>query len=98
VLEGLRSAATQALPNNRRRAKDCIMSKEQDNKAIVGRWFTEFWGKSWNPRVVEELGAPDILLQYLLQAPRRGRADVKTFMTEFREAFPDLSVDTLSKH
>jgi predicted ester cyclase len=28
----------------------------------------------------------------LLQAPRRGRADVKVFMTEFRQAFPDLSV------
>jgi len=55
-------------------------TKSQNNLAIVDRWFTEFWGKSWNPRVVEELGAPDILLQYLLQAPRRGRADVKTFM------------------
>jgi hypothetical protein len=75
-----------------------MCSKSQDNKAIVDRWFTELWGKSWNPRVVEELGAPDVVLQYLLQAPRRGRADVKTFMTEFREAFPDLSVDTLSKH
>ena len=55
-------------------------TKSQNNLAIVDRWFTEFWGKSWNPRVVEELGAPDILLQYLLQVPRRGRADVKTFM------------------
>jgi predicted ester cyclase len=64
----------------------------QDNKAIVERWFKEFWGKSWNPTIVEELGAPDILLQYLLQAPHRGRADVTRFMTEFREAFPDLSV------
>jgi hypothetical protein len=71
--------------------KEQVMSsmKSQDNKAIVDRWFTEFWGKSWNPEIVDELGAPDILLQYLLQAPRRGRADVKTFMTEFREAFPD---------
>jgi predicted ester cyclase len=67
------------------------MSKEQDNKAIVGRWFTEFWGKSWNPSVVDELCAPDMLLQYLLQAPYRGGADVKTFMTELREAFPDMS-------
>ncbi len=25
------------------------MSKEQENKAIVGRWFTEFWGNPWNP-------------------------------------------------
>jgi predicted ester cyclase len=66
------------------------MSKEQDNKAIVGRWFTEFWGNPWNPKVVDELAAPDILLQYSLHAPRRGREDVKNFMIDFREAFPDL--------
>ena len=67
------------------------MSKEQDNKAIVGRWFTEFWGNPWNPEVVDELVTPEILLQYSLHAPRRGREDVKTFMTGFRDAFPDLS-------
>ncbi len=67
------------------------MSKEQDNKAIVGRWFTEFWGDTWNPRIVDELAAPDMLLQYSLHEPRRGRADVKAFMTAFREAFPNLS-------
>ena len=66
------------------------MSREQDNKAIVGRWFTEFWGETWNPGIVDELAAPDILLQYSLHAPRRGRADVKAFMTAFREAFPNL--------
>jgi predicted ester cyclase len=66
------------------------MSKEQENKAIVGRWFTEFWGNPWNPKIVDELAAPDILLQYSLHAPRRGREDVKNFMTDFREAFPDL--------
>ena len=67
-------------------------SKAWDNKAIVDRWFTEFWGQSWNPRVVDELCAPDVLLQYLLQRPHCGRADVKTFMTKFREAFPNLRV------
>lgn len=66
------------------------MSKEQDNKAIVARWFTGFWGNPWNPKIVDELAAPDILLQYSLHAPRRGREDVKNFMTDFREAFPDL--------
>jgi predicted ester cyclase len=66
------------------------MSKEQDNKAIVGRWFTELWGNPWNPKVVDELATPDILLQYSLHAPRRGREDVKEFMIGFREAFPDL--------
>jgi predicted ester cyclase len=68
------------------------MSKEQDNKAIVGRWFSEFWGDRWNPGIVDELAAPDIVLQYLLQAPHHGRDDVNTFMTTFREAFPDLHV------
>ena len=67
------------------------LSKEQENKAIVGRWFKEFWGNPWNPKVVDNLAAPDILLQYSLHAPRRGRDDVKAFMIAFREAFPDLS-------
>ena len=67
------------------------MSKEQDNKAIVGRWFKEFWGSPWSPGVVDELAARDILLQYSLHAPRRGRDEVKKFMIGFREAFPDLN-------
>jgi predicted ester cyclase len=32
-----------------------------------------------------------MLLQYSLHEPRRGHADIKAFMTDFREAFPDLS-------
>ena len=66
------------------------MSKEQDNKAIVGRWFTDFWGKSCNLGIVDELAQPDMLLQYSLHAPRRGHDDIKRFMTDFRAAFPDL--------
>ena len=67
------------------------MSKESDNKAIVGRWFTEFWGKTCNLRVVDELAASDMLLQYSLHGPRRGRDNIKAFMTDFRRAFPDLN-------
>lgn len=66
------------------------MSKESDNKAIVGRWFTDFWGEKCNLAIVDELAAPDMLLQYSLHEPRRGRADIKAFMTDFRAAFPDL--------
>jgi len=69
----------------------CIMSMEQENKEIVGRWFTEFWGNPWNPKVIEELAAPDMLLQYSLHAPRRGHEDVADFMAGFRKAFPDLA-------
>jgi predicted ester cyclase len=67
------------------------MSKEEDNKAVVGRWFTEFWGKSFNPGVIDEIAAPDMLLQYSLHEPRRGRDDIKAFITDFRAAFPDLN-------
>jgi predicted ester cyclase len=67
------------------------MSKEQDNKAVVGKWFEGFWGNPWNPEIIDQLAAPDMLLQYSLHEPRRGRDDVKAFMTGFREAFPDLS-------
>jgi predicted ester cyclase len=66
------------------------MSREQDNKALVGRWFEGFWGNPWNPRIIDELAAPDMLLQYSLHAPRRGREDVRNFMMDFRAAFPDL--------
>jgi predicted ester cyclase len=67
------------------------MAQEQENKAVVGRWFNEFWGSPWNPEVIDELATPDMLLQYSLHAPRRGREDVRSFMIGFREAFPDLN-------
>ena len=63
----------------------------ENNKEIVGRWFKEFWGNPWNPEIVDELAAPDMLLQYSLLAPRRGRDDVRAFMVAFRDAFPDLN-------
>ncbi len=67
------------------------MSKEANNKAIVGRWFTAFWGKTCDLTIVDDLAAPDMLLQYSLHAPRRGRDDIKAFMSAFRTAFPDLN-------
>ena len=41
------------------------MSIEQDNKAIVGRWFTNFWGKTCDLGIVDEVAAPGMLLHYL---------------------------------
>lgn len=69
------------------------MSKEEENKAIVGRWFTDFWGKTCNLDAVDTLADLDMLLQYSLHNPRRGRTDIKAFMTGFREAFPDLNFE-----
>jgi predicted ester cyclase len=67
------------------------MSKETTNKAVVGRWFTEFWGKQVNLAVIDEIAAPNMLLKYSLHEARRGRNDIKAFMTDFRAAFPDLN-------
>jgi predicted ester cyclase len=67
------------------------MSLQDDNKAVVGRWFTDFWGKTCNLGVVDEIAAPDMLLKYSLHEPRNGHADIKAFMTGFRAAFPDLN-------
>jgi predicted ester cyclase len=67
------------------------MSKESENKAIVGRWFTNFWGETCDLSIVDEIAAPNMLLQYSLHEPRRGRDDIKAFMTDFRKAFPNLN-------
>lgn len=62
----------------------------QDNKTVVARWFMEFWGNPWNPRIVNELATSGIFLHYPMHEPKKGRAAVTSFMTEFRNAFPDL--------
>src|ERR1700732_1580558 len=67
------------------------MSNASENKIIVGRWFTDFWGKTCNLGIVDELAAPDMLLRYSLHKERRGRVDIKAFMSGFRKAFPDLN-------
>jgi predicted ester cyclase len=70
--------------------EETIMSTEE-NKAIVGRWFTEFWGKEFNPAVIDELAAPDIRFEYSLHEALRGRDAVRAFAEKFRAAFPDLN-------
>lgn len=67
------------------------MTKQEDNKAVVVRWFTDFWGETCDLSVVDDIAAPDMLLKYSLHEPRRGRDDIKAFMTDFRAAFPDLN-------
>ncbi len=62
----------------------------EDNKAVVGRWFTEFWGADFNPAVIDEIAAPDIRFEYSLHAPLKGREQVHAFAKAFRAAFPDL--------
>lgn len=67
------------------------MGNQENNKAIVARWFTEFWGKNVNLAVIDDIASPDMLLRYSMHEPRRGHADIKAFMRDFRAAFPDLN-------
>lgn len=67
------------------------MMSVEENKTVVGRWFTEFWGENLNPAVIDELAAPDIRFSYSLHAPCHGRDEVRAFATKFRDAFPDLN-------
>ncbi len=68
------------------------MSKE--NKAIVVRWFTEYW-KNGNVAIVDELGTDDLVFSYPLHGNLRGREAVKKMLVELRGAFPDLSFDVV---
>lgn len=63
----------------------------EDNKAIVGRWFTEFWGPEFKPAVIDEIASPDLRFEYSLPAPCKGRDQVRQLATAFRAAFPDLA-------
>jgi SnoaL-like polyketide cyclase len=74
-----------------------MMWKQRENKTIAVSWLEGFWGNPWDPTVVDELAAPDILLQFLLHRPRRGRDEVKKFMIELREAFHELEFHSASE-
>src|SRR3954453_14313948 len=65
----------------------------EDNKAVVARWFAEFWGPDYNPGVIDELAAPDIRFEYSMHAPLRGREQVREFAGAFRGAFPALGFE-----
>jgi len=69
----------------------------EENKAIVGRWFAEFWGPDYNPAVIDELAAPEIRFEYSLHAPCRGRDQVREFAAKFRAAFPGLAFGATAK-
>jgi predicted ester cyclase len=66
------------------------MSKEQENKAIAVRWLEGFWGHSWTLEIVDDLAADDVLIQFSLQTPCRGRSAAKNFLLGIREIFHGL--------
>src|SRR3984957_15952274 len=49
----LASGGLAALSQLGKAASPLATSKEETNKAIVGRWFTDFWGKTGNLGIVD---------------------------------------------
>jgi steroid delta-isomerase-like uncharacterized protein len=67
------------------------VSTEEENKAIFRRYIEEVWNRT-NLEVVDE-----IFDRYISHQPdgltlERGPDDVKRFVSEFREAFPDFRI------
>ena len=79
-----RSCAVCKFDNVRRRSD---ARKQEHGSALV----QGILGDPWNPRIVNELATADILVHYPMHEPKKGRAAVQKFMTEFRDAFPDLN-------
>lgn len=61
-----------------------------DNMAVAEEWLTAFWGKRFDPDIVDKLGASCMTLVYSLHEPCRGIDQIRNFMLDFRKAFPDL--------
>lgn len=60
----------------------------QENKAVVSRWFTEYWG-ALTPTIVDELAAADMVLRYPLGGVSRGHGPIKERIIGFERLFPD---------
>jgi hypothetical protein len=67
-----------------------MVTSPSENKAIIGTWFNSLWGHPGNLDAIEQLGAPELLLQYSTLGVHRRRQAVKDFLSSFRRAFPDL--------
>ena len=61
-----------------------MSSNEERNKAVIARYFEEYWGKL-NPDIVDEVCADDFFQFYPMHAnPKRGKAAAKQAMADFK--------------
>lgn len=76
---------------------DTVHIMKTENIAIVEAWLMAFWGKSFDPDIVDKLAASNMTLIYSLHEPCRGTDQIRKFMLGFRQAFPGLEFRTTSK-
>jgi steroid delta-isomerase-like uncharacterized protein len=63
---------------------------EAENKALMRRFYEEFWCKG-NAAAVDELVAPDFIDHQLPAGWSEGPAGLKQLVREWRVGFPDMS-------
>ena len=57
---------------------------QEKNKAVVQKYFLEYWGKG-NVDVVDEVCADNFVIDYPMHGPRRDKEAAKKMLLEFRE-------------
>ena len=77
------------------------MSLEQQNSALIRRWFNEVWNQG-RMETVDELASPNVIARGQLEhgQPIQGLAHFKSFAQSIRAAFPDIVVtieDTIAE-
>lgn len=60
-----------------------------DNKAILHRYAEEIWNQG-NLAVVDEVLAPNVVMQVPGAPEIRSREDFRTFVSQLRTSFPDM--------
>lgn len=67
------------------------------NKDIAAKWFNAVWGDDYDPTIVDELAAPDVVMQYPLHGRLEGTDAIKGMLGRLRAAFPDLKFRTVGE-
>lgn len=57
---------------------------QEKNKAVVQKYFEEYWGKG-NVNVVDEVCTDNFVIDYPMHGPRRGKEAAKKMLLELRE-------------
>jgi hypothetical protein len=59
------------------------MSTQEKNKAVIARYFDQYWGKL-NPNIVDELCADDFMISYPMHGPKYGKEAAKKMLIDFK--------------
>lgn len=58
--------------------------EEERNLAVIGEYFTEYWGKG-STDIVDKLCADSFVINYPMHGPRYGREAAKKMLRDFKE-------------